>query len=250
MQIVVDGLLTAYQKRGSGKKVILWLHGWGDSVVGFDGLGKFSSETCTSVLLDLPGFGGTERPSRAWDLPDYSDFIAKFIKKLDIDLYMVVGHSNGGAIAINALATRRVSAQKLVLLASSGIRTGTSIKKILHILGAKIAKVFVAILPKSTQKSLKKKLYTRIGSDYMTVEGMQETFKNIIEYDISDEAKQITVPTLLVYGSNDLITPVWQAKKIASAIEDSKLEIIEGAQHFPHKDQPEKVKKMIEDFLQ
>jgi pimeloyl-ACP methyl ester carboxylesterase len=104
-------------------------------------------------------------------------------------------------------------------------------------------------LPKGIQAKLKKKLYTRIGSDYMVVEELQDVFKRIVSYDVIEDARRLKTPTLLIYGSQDLVTPLWQAEKIAGAVEDSKLEVIEGAEHFPHKDQPEKVKNLIEEFL-
>lgn len=249
MQVIVDNILTSYKKYGSGKKVILCLHGWGDSVESFDALGQFSPDKYTTILLDLPGFGGSARPPLDWGLTEYGQFVEKFSKKIDIKPYALLGHSNGGAISIFASGSGDTPPSKLVLIASSGVRSTDNLKKTIHKLLAKIAKLLIFALPKNTQRKIKKKLYTRIGSDYMVVEELQDVFKRIVSYDVLNDARKIKNPTLLIYGSNDLITPLWQAKKIAEAIPDSKLEVIEGAEHFPHKQQPEKVKKLIEDFL-
>jgi pimeloyl-ACP methyl ester carboxylesterase len=249
MQVIVDNILTSYKKYGAGKKVILCLHGWGDSIESFDSLGQLPPTKYTTILLDLPGFGGSARPPLSWGLPEYGKFIGKFLKKIDLKPYALIGHSNGGAIAIFANSSGVVKPSKLVLIASSGVRTTATLKKTMHRLLAKIAKVLVFLLPKSTQRKIKRKLYTRIGSDYMVVEGLQEIFKRIVSYDVLADARKITTPTLLIYGSDDLITPLWQAEKIKSEIPKSKLEVIDGAEHFPHKQQPDKVNKLLEDFL-
>lgn len=249
MQVIVDNILTSYKKYGSGKKVILCLHGWGDSTEGFASLEKFSLDKYTTILLDLPGFGGSGRPPQDWGLPEYGRFVGKFLQKIDLAPGAVIGHSNGGAIAIFAIGTEIIAPEKLILIASSGVRTSTSLKKTLHMILAKIAKMLIFFLPKRTQRTIKKKLYTKIGSDYMVIEDMQEIFKRIVSRDILEDAERVKTPTLLIYGSNDFVTPLWQAKKIAGAIKNSKLEVIEGAEHFPHKDQPEKIKNLIEEFL-
>ena len=77
------------------------------------------------VAVDLPGFGGSEAPPAAWDLDDYAAFLEAFLRKLALDWpYAIIGHSNGGALAIRALSSGTLKADKLVLLAASGVRTG------------------------------------------------------------------------------------------------------------------------------
>ncbi len=249
MQAIVDNLITAYKKFGSGKKIILCLPGWGDTVEGFAAMGSLSSRKYTTVLLDLPGFGGTARPKTVWGLPEYAEFVGKFVKKTDLEPYAIIGHSNGGAISVLASANGDVGPKKMVLLASSGVRNSTSPRKTLHKIGAKIVKLLIAILPKDTQNKIKKKAYNKIGSDYMAIDGLQDIFKKIVSYDVIADARKIKIPVLMVYGSNDFVTPLWQAEKIAKAIRSSRLEVIDNAEHFPHKDQPEKVKGLIEEFL-
>lgn len=67
MNIVVDNLLTNYTLSGKGKLVLV-LHGWGDSVRGVAGLQKALSADYKVLALDLPGFGGSQAPTSAWDL--------------------------------------------------------------------------------------------------------------------------------------------------------------------------------------
>ena len=122
MQVVVDKLLTHYERIGKGKKVVI-LHGWGDQAAGLVELSSELAKQYDVIVPDLQGFGGTEMPAEAWDLNNYVAFITQFLQKLgSINVYAYIGHSNGGAIAIRGLSSSRLSDKKLILLASSGIR--------------------------------------------------------------------------------------------------------------------------------
>ncbi len=249
MQIVVNGIMTNYEQAGRGP-VVLLLHGWGDSLQTFNSLTSALQGNYTVLRLDLPGFGKTATPEEVFNLDKFADFIEGFLGKLDIkNLCAVVGHSNGGAIAIKSVANKQVNPQELVLLASSGLRTPYSARnKGLRML-AKMAKVPTTLLPKKTQESLKKKAYSAIGSEAFVAENMQETFKNIVGEDVLELAEQIRQPALLIYGENDTATPPEYGQKFAKAIKDSRLEIIPGVGHFVHLDSAEQVSKLVQEFL-
>ena len=64
MQIVVQDLLTSYDLRGRGK-VILLLHGWGNSLQSYDLIATNLAQEYQVLRLDLPGFGQTQAPREA-----------------------------------------------------------------------------------------------------------------------------------------------------------------------------------------
>lgn len=249
MNIVVDGLLTTYSTVGSGKKVLLCLHGWGDSGKTFESLARQLSTEYQLLLPDLPGFGGSEIPEGAWELDDFANFVANFASKLDTVPYGIIGHSNGGAIAIRALSSNKLHAQRLILLASAGIRRPNSLRnKSLSIL-AKPAKAALSVAPKSTQRRIKQKLYRSIGSDYMIAEHMKKTFQNVVATDVLEEARGLSLPALLIYGEEDTSTPPSFGNSFAEAIAGSKLQIIENTGHFVHQEQVYKVADFIREYL-
>src|SRR6266705_4642174 len=103
MQVVVDSLLTHYEVKGSGKLVVL-LHGWADSAKGLDQLQLALAIHYQVIAIDLPGFGGTEAPVQPWGLNEYAHFIEHFLLKVRAgNVWSLIGHSNGGAIAIRGL---------------------------------------------------------------------------------------------------------------------------------------------------
>ncbi len=249
MNVVVNSLMTNYQKVGNGKTIIC-LPGWGDTLDSFSELIKSLQAKYTVLALDLPGFGGSQAPSEAWDMADYTKFVADWMKKVGIvSTYGIIGHSYGGSMAIKGLTSDDFKAEKLVLLASAGVRKKNSLRKKIIKAVAKTGKLPAYLLPSNTRKKLRRKFYEAAGSEALLLPHMEETFKKIIGEDVQSAAKAISVPTLLIYGSKDQTTPVEDGQTLNQAISGSRLEIIKDAGHFLHQEQPEVVVRLVEDFL-
>ena len=155
MQVVVDNLLTNYQLQGKGK-LVLFLHGWGDSSQGSLALQNELTKSYTVLAPDLPGFGKTQAPDKGWDLDDYAHFIKSFLDKLRLEQpYAVIGHSNGGAIAIRASAQKILEPHKIVLLAAAGIRSDGSLKRGLLQVLAKTGNIATIGLPERYRRNLR-----------------------------------------------------------------------------------------------
>jgi pimeloyl-ACP methyl ester carboxylesterase len=246
MNVVVNGLMTNYQKTGTGETLI-FLHGWGDSSKTFAALVNELKDKYEIYVLDLPGFGGTQAPKKAWDLDDYAEFVNCFLSKLDIRPYALLGHSYGGSVAI-ILTEKSTTIQRLILLASAGIRNKNKFKKNVFTAGAKVTKVPLMVLPSRKRKLIKDKLYKSIGSDITVAPHMEETFRKMINQDVSESALKIKTPTLLIYGSSDTATPVSDGQKLSSLIQNSTLKVMDAG-HFLHQEQPEIVANLIKDFL-
>lgn len=249
MQVVVDSLLTQYTREGKGKVVVL-LHGWGDSSVSFRSLQAALQVHYDVICMDLPGFGGTQAPSEAWGLNDYAQFVAHFLQKIDApEVHAFIGHSNGGAIAIRGLAQGSLQASKLVLLASSGIRNAYKGRnKALRII-TKAGKALTMPLPGSVKRKLRRTVYRTVGSDMLVAEHLQETFKRVVTDDVRPDAAQLALPVLLMYGETDEATPVWYGQQFHELMLGSTLEILPQAGHFIHLDRPEAVERAVKEFL-
>lgn len=249
MNVIVDGLMTNYSLRGSGSVVVL-LHGWGDSAQGLSTIAESLADSHTVISVDLPGFGGTQAPAVAWGLDDYIQFVVHFLEKIGQSKVLAyVGHSNGGALAIRGLAQDVLSADKLVLIASAGIRNRQKGRKRALMMVAKAGKALTAPLPQATRKRLRQKLYARAGSDMLVAEHLTETFKRVVSQDVQQDARQLNLPTLLIYGSADEATPPTFGERYVQLIAGSRLEVIAGAGHFVHLEAAPQVQKLIREFL-
>lgn len=250
MQIVVNGLMTHYQRQGSGKTVLL-LHGWGDRLETFSALAAVLAKYYDVIALDLPGFGQTQAPLTAWNLEDYAEFTNAFVSKLETaKLYGVIGHSNGGAVAIKAVADGQLKPVKLVLLAAAGVRGGRKLQRAGFRLVAKTGKAATFWLPKTSKQKLQKKFYGTIGSDMLVAPHMQATFKQTVKQDIQADAAKLVVPTLLIYGDQDKATPLSSVgQPLHKHIKGSRLKVVAGADHFVHQSASEEVGGAVLEFL-
>ncbi len=249
MKLIVDGLAVNFELIGKGKCVVL-LHGWGDNLSTFSALMSSLRQRYTLIALDLPGFGSTQPPKQIWDLDNYADFLADFLLKLGVKRpYAVIGHSNGGALAVRALATGKIKADKLILIAASGIRDKKGAKRLAVKTVAKIGKATTLWLPTAKRQQLRRKLYGTIGSDLLAVPGLEETFKRTVRQDLQADAAKLDLPVLLIFASNDPAIPLSDGQRYHELIKHSYFEVLDANDHFIHQDQPDKTKDLIEGFL-
>lgn len=250
MQIVAEGLLTNYELTGKGQLILL-LHGWGDSIKGLAGLQNSLTKHYQVLAVDLPGFGATETPKAAWDLDNYAQFLRALLSKLELPQpYAVIGHSNGGALAIRAVSLKCLEPKKIVLLAASGVRTNNRLKRLFLQILAKTGNIATLWMSERYRRALRQSLYGAAGSDLMVTPHLQDTFKKTVRQDVQADAAVTVVPTLLIYAADDAAIPLADGKLYHHLIKGSRLEVIPQAGHFVHINQPAKVQQLIEEFLQ
>ena len=249
MKILIQNLATEYKDEGNGP-VLLFLHGWQDSIRSFDALVPYLENDFRIIRLDLPGFGKTEFPKTSWDLDDYVSFVKKFTEKLDISPYAVAGHSFGGRIAIKSVSEKILTPEKLILIASAGIKKSASFKNRALKLFAKIGKVIFAIPPLSLfGAKIRNFIYKHIESDYLSAGALKETFIKIINEDLSASASNIAIPALLIWGDIDTATPLKDGEKLAHLIKRSGLKVFQNVGHFVHVEKPKETAEAIFNFL-
>ena len=248
MKTIINNLAIEYSDQGEGP-IILFLHGWQDNSRTFDPLIPFLPNFRV-IRMDLPGFGNSETPNASWDLNGYVDLVKTFVKKLNLNINALIGHSFGGRIVIKGLATKNIKAEKAVLIGSAGVSKTNIAKNFLLRLTAKIGKILTLLPPLIFwRQKIKQKFYNQIGSDYLNAGALRDIFLNTIREDLTVAAKKITVPTLLIWGDCDAQTPVNDGKKLNRLINDSRLEIITNAGHFPHRDNPQLIAELIKNFI-
>lgn len=248
MKLIINNLAIEYSDQGKGP-VLFFLHGWKDNSRTFDPLIPFLPNF-RIIRMDLPGFGDSEAPKTSWNLNDYVDIVKNFIKKLDLNIDTLIGHSFGGRIIIKGLAEKKFKAERTALIGSAGISKTNVAKKFFFRLTAKIGKILILLPPfMFWRKKIRQKFYNKIGSDYLNAGALRNTFLNIVREDLSAASKKIAIPTLLIWGEYDSQTPVNDGKKLNHLINGSRLKIINNAGHFPHRDNPRLTADLIKKFI-
>ncbi|MBI4160184.1 alpha/beta hydrolase [Candidatus Wolfebacteria bacterium] len=233
---------------------IVLVHGWGRGSKSFDAL-KVLLEKRGHVVYapDLPGFGVASPPDTAWGIDEYAVFVRDYIEKRDLRDFYLYGHSFGGQIAVKLAATRPVRLQGLILASAAGIRPRPSVKVSIFQFFSAIGKmVFSLSVASAFREPVRKFVYWLSGErDYYHLQApvMKEIFKKVIREDLTDYFQKISVPTLIVWGENDKMTPLADAHTMHTNIPGSRLEILEGVGHTPHVECPEKVAELMDTFI-
>jgi len=248
MKTIVLNLATEYRDEGEGPAILL-LHGWGDTLRTFDALAAELGKTRRVIRLDLPGFGGSEITQQAWNVSAYANFVRAFLEKLGIAPKTIIGHSFGGRIAIKGVAQKILTPEQLILIAAAGNANRKTLRSAGFAALAKTGKVVSLVLPHAMQEKLRARLYAKAGSDYLDAGLMRETFLNVVREDLTHDAEKIAIPTLIIWGADDATTPLYDGRRFHKNIPGSRLEVIEGAGHFVHREKAAEVARLIETFI-
>lgn len=242
--LVVKNLIVEYLEKGSGD-LILFLHGWGTGADSFEALVRqFKDKRC--IALSFPGFGKSEKPDDAWGVEEYAIFVRDFMDKLRLNPEVIVGHSFGGRVVIKGVSKGLLTPKKLVLIASAGAARKTVRAQFRNIL-AKVAKALTLLPPLNLLRNRIQKKFS--SNDYHNAGDMKEIFIKVVNENLENDASKITLPTLLIWGKNDLETPLVEAKRLKSRIDGSELKILEGTGHFVFQEKSEEVAEEIKRFI-
>lgn len=249
-EVIVQGLLTSFTTFGQASPYnvpFVFLHGWASSKeVWGNVIQSMPTNGFVYYTLDLPGFGKTELPKTVWTVADYTNFIAEFQQKLKIRQAIVVGHSFGGRVGIVLAATRPTLVTKLILVDSAGVYSSPRFKKMLALI-AKLVRPFFRL--RWTQP-LRRKIYHAFGAqDYLATPKLNRTFVKVIGEDLTKYLDKINQPTLLIWGKDDLVTPISFAQHFLAKLPQAKLEVIDKAGHYSFLDQPEAFVSIIKSWL-
>lgn len=248
MRTSIKGLEINYEVIGEGKPLLI-LHGWGSNNGKWQKVGELLAEKGIKVIIpDLPGFGDSQRPSMAWELDDYCEFITEFIKLLNLEKFYILGHSFGGALAVKCSLKFPEKIDRLFLVGAACFRRTALRKKLFYVI-AKVFKIF-SFFP--GYSSFRKGFYKFIvrKSDYPYAEGiMKDIYLKIIKEDLSDVLPGVQIPTVIIWGEKDDVTKIKDARLINEKIKGSRLEIIPGANHDLNTKAPKELSESIKQFL-
>ena len=237
---------------------IVLLHGWAKTASSKsfqelqEKLAKLGFETWA---IDLPGFGESPAAPEYYGIAEFAKEVADFIKKNVANSseqeqgYYLFGHSFGGSLSAYIAAKLEPKPTGIILCNSAGIRYKTLKAKIL-LPFAKTFKMLRKILPEKLYLNIRKNIYYYFirERDYVDTSDKKEQFVRVTNDDISDTFRQVRVPTLIIWGKDDKITPLSMGKKIHALIENSKLEIIDGRHGIPIT-KAEEVAQIVNDYI-
>ncbi len=261
--IDVDGTSIHYCIEGEGDHTLLLIHGTGASLHTWDGWTENMRDSLRIVRLDLPAFGLTG-PSvdRDYTITTYVDILEAFVSKIGLDTFFIAGNSLGGNIAWNYALTYPDKVEKLILVDAAGYPSQESAPVFKLARSPITAPLFKHITPKSF---IKKNLLEVYGSpqlltdevitryhDLALREGNRQAFIDRVRTVYADRSpliKNISCPTLIMWGEKDAWIDLKHADNFLNDIENSTSVTYPELGHVPMEEAPDKTANDALTFL-
>jgi pimeloyl-ACP methyl ester carboxylesterase len=195
------------------------------------------SATYRVFALDLAGFGASRRGTR-FRLDTAVAMVADWLHTQALDSVSIIGHSMGGLIAARLAADDPKCVKRLVLVDAAFLS-----------LDPGIARPVRGLLKAARMSS--RDLRKLVARDSLRADPLSlgRATVDVLTVNWQSELTKIQVPTLIIWGEQDTVTPLSIGKRLADLIEDSKLVVIADAGHVPMWDQANRFNEEIRAFL-
>lgn len=235
------------ERYGQGDAVV-FIHGSGWNTHMWSGQKDYLAASMEVMLVDLPGHGKSTGKGFQ-SVEEYRNVIHEALKEIGADSIFVAGHSLGGAIALS-LALACPDMLKGMIL----IGTGARLKVLPQILDSIIENKEETVrhtvemaFSQKTPTTLKNQAFHEVIR--CPAEVISGDFHACNGFDVMDSLKKIAVPTLIICGADDALTPPKYSRFLNYAINGSKMVLIEDAGHMVMMEKPIELSKTIEEFV-
>ncbi|HXF69175.1 MAG TPA: alpha/beta hydrolase [Thermoflexus sp.] len=246
---IIDGEVLYYAVHADpgARRSLILIHGAGESHLVWPRALR-NLRGAIVYALDLPGHGRSRGRGRS-SIAEYAEVIVRWMEAVGIPEAVWVGHSMGGAIAQWAALHHPERVAGLVLIAT-GARLRVS-PQILEGLRSNFPQTVDLITEWSWGTAPPAQLVEEgrrmlLAMDPTVVEG---DYRACDAFDVMGQLEAIRVPTLVIGGTADRMTPMKYAEYLAAHIPGAQLVRIEGAGHMVMLEQPEAVAEAVRSFL-
>ena len=242
-----------YYDIGSGPPLVL-IHGIGGDADEWVFCLEALSAQHRVIALDLLGFGRSDKPAIEYNIAVFVEVLDHFLRGLDIPRASLVGNSLGGWVAASFALRFPHRVDKLVLVSTAGVWAGpTDLPFDLHVsthahMRYVMERVFYdKSLATDELVELAYRQHLERGDGYTTVSLLQNLRDGRERLD--DTISQLRMPVLVIWGEQDELIPVENARRIHELLPASRLEIVPQCGHLPALEKPAEFVRLVTDFL-
>jgi pimeloyl-ACP methyl ester carboxylesterase len=269
--VSIHGHEVAFRRAGQGPAVLL-IHGIAGSARTWDEVLPLLARDHTVIAPDLVGHGDSAKPAGDYSLGAHASALRDLLSVLDLERVTVVGQSFGGGVAMQFSYQFPESCDRLVLVGSGGL--GREVSWVLRMLTLPGLEYALPVLFPSFVRDIGNDLiglFHRAGFRNARAIESWRAYASLTESEnrmafvrtlrsVVDPGGQSVnamdriyltarMPTLIVWGDRDTIIPVSHAHAAHEAMAGSRLEIMEGAGHFCHVEDPRRFVEILSDFM-
>lgn len=260
LTVTVNGFNLSYDDIGEGTVPVIFLHGYPfDKSMWLNQI-DFLKASHRLIACDIRGFGKSTDEDSPLSIDLFGQDLIKFMDKLNIEKAIVCGLSMGGFITLNAHNRFPERFKALILCDTQCIADTAEVKEKRYKIITEIEKTGVTDFNEGFIKSVFHK--DSIAGKNDLVEQLRTVVFNNTQHIISQGLvalaersetcsglNEITIPTLIICGREDEVTPLVQSEEMHRNIKGSILHVIERAGHVSNLEQPDEFNKHLLAFL-
>jgi pimeloyl-ACP methyl ester carboxylesterase len=263
---------TFYLEAGVGPPVVL-LHGLGATNASMLPTLADLSRDHRVLAPDLPGFGDSGKPIRAYHAPFFARWLAAFLDATGIERAHVIGNSMGGRAAIEAALRYPDRVERLVLFAPSmAFRRFRALTPLVRLLAAEMA-VLPVLVPRTAVMGVLRLLFARaerlpeawyeaaideFRRVFATPRGRIAFFSAARQIYLEEahgirgfweRLRTLAPPALFLWGDSDLLVPAAFARYVRVAVPHARSVVLDDCGHAPQFEHPHRTHRLVRDFL-
>ncbi len=271
--VTIHGHDVSYRRAGDpADESVLLIHGLAGSSKTWDAAIEDLAGDYDVIAPDLLGHGESAKPRGDYSLGAFASGLRDMLAMLDVASVTVVGHSFGGGVAMQLAYQYPHLIDRLVLVGSGGL--GREVSPLLRMLALPGAEYLMPlgvpgfVVDRASEigrflgrRNIRSERLGEMWRAYASLAGAEnraafvKTMRGVIEpggqtVSATDRLYLAArVPMMIVWGDKDGVIPVEHAIRAHEAIENSRLEILEGVGHFPHVEAPDQFSAALLDFM-
>jgi pimeloyl-ACP methyl ester carboxylesterase len=270
-QVQVDGRSVNYVDYGSGSPdlhPVVLIHGLGGCWQNWLENIRPIAETGRRVIaLDLPGFGYSEPPADEISISGYGRCVNALCDELDLGEVVLIGHSMGGFTACETAIQFPQRVETVVLISAAGITTSDIVQQPVLVGARVLAALGTRAVAQSHRVVVRKRLRRPLYASFIRYPDLIKTdflfeitqgsgrpafnpaIRAILNYDFRDRLPEISVPVLIVWGSEDMLVPRSDASEFERAIPNARKVVLGDTGHSAMMERPRTVNDLLIEFL-
>jgi pimeloyl-ACP methyl ester carboxylesterase len=270
-QITIDGRevnFVDYGPRDSALEPAVFVHGLGGCWQNWlENIPRTAAEGRRAIAVDLPGFGFSEMPAEDISISGYGRTVNALCDELDIGEAVFVGNSMGGFISAEVAIQFPARVARLVLVSAAGVTTSDlrsgpilAAARLVAAIGTRTAAQSEKVV---RRRHLRHAVYhsfirhpTRIRKELLYEitrgsgrPGFTDALRAIMDYDFRDRLPEIGCPTLIVWGTDDMLVPESDAAEFERLIDGARKVVFEDTGHMAMIERPQTFNDCLIEFL-
>lgn len=255
-KININSIDISVKQAGTGRDMIL-IHGIFASKEIMNPLFDYYKKNYHVIAYDLRGHGESDKPEK-FNLDDHADDLASIIEYFNLERPVVVGLSMGSYVALRTAEKYPDILSKIVLIGvrgegeislmdkaieENGGNTDIDLKEMGRLITKRVYP------PGTTFEQIQEYHRGNRGRTELTNDERANIYASLARYDMMSDIDKVEIPALLLVGEFDGLNPPSESQKVHDALNNSHMEVIEGAGHIIFFEKKDEVISLIDSFI-